>query len=98
MNGRQFIRSIKDTYNDEDYCTVVGFEAEMEMFRDWARLKGFRPVETWKFHTVCVWYYDVHGKTVGLFFEKEDEDGLRELCEDKMFNGWVCINGSNPFV
>ena len=95
MNFKQFLKTIEGTYKDDEYCTVVGWDIEMENFEAECKIKRIIPES--KLYTVCV-YQGV--RVLGLFFDKEWEDTLKPIVYGGAHGrgyGRLVMNGKNPF-
>lgn len=93
---KQFVQSLESSYENDEISNVVGWDFYMDMFKELARLKGVRPLETWNFHIVTVFKGE---RIVGLLFDKEDEIFLQEIIDsDPNLKNYCVVNGSNPFI
>lgn len=92
---KQFVKSIAETYESDEYCNVTGWDFYMESFREWCRFKHIIPSFSWELSPVTVFKGE---PIVMVVFDKDDEQLLRELIKDKMFNDNLVMNGSNPFI
>lgn len=92
MLVKDFIKSLENTYSDDEYFTVVGWDIELENFFEECKIRHI-PMES-KIYPVCV-YKDVSIK--GIFFSKDVETKIRKIVYENGGYGRLVINGKNPF-
>ena len=90
---KDFIKSLENTYSDDTYFNVVGWDIELENFEAECEARGI-PTES-RIYPVCV-YRGIHIK--GLYFHKDFQDIVKKIVYDNGGYGRLVLNGSNPFV
>lgn len=93
MNVKNFIKSLENTYHDDEYFTVVGWDIELENFAEECKIRHI-PMES-KIYTVCVF----KGVLIkGIFFSKDVYDKVKKIVYDNGGYGRLVLNGQNPFI
>ena len=93
MNVKTFIKSLENTYSDDEYFTVVGWDMEVENLIEECKIRHI-PMET-KAYQVCIF----KGTTIkGLFFDKDVENEIRKIVYENGGYGRLVLNGQNPFI
>ena len=93
MLCKDFIKSLENTYSDDTYFNVVGWDVELENFQEECKLRNI-PTES-EIYPVCVF----RGISIkGLYFHKDFQDIVKKIVYDNGGYSRLVINGSNPFT
>ena len=93
MNVKTFIKSLENTYSDDEYFTVVGWDIELENLIEECKIRHI-PMES-RIYQVCVF----KGTTIkGVFFDKDVENEIRKIVYENGGYGRLVLNGQNPFI
>ncbi len=90
MNINEFVSSLEGTYDNKDYCSVVGYEIDMERLYRTCQSEDI-PMAS-RLYPVTVFMGWV---VKGLLFDKKYEQKISEMIKD---NDKLVMNGSNPFI
>ena len=91
MLAKDFIKNLENTYHDEKYFTIVGWEVELENLYEECKVRKI-PTES-KIYPVCV-FRGIHIK--GIYFDKKYEKKMKSII-NKGYSRLV-MNGKNPFI
>ena len=93
MNVKTFIKSLENTYSDDKYFTVVGWDMEVENFVEECKIKHI-PMES-RIYQICI-FKGVSIKSV--FFDKDVYDIVRKIVYENGGYARLVLNGQNPFI
>ena len=93
MNVKTFIKSLENTYSDNEFFNVVGWDIEIENFVEECRIRHI-PMES-KPYPVCIF----KGISIkGVFFDKDVENEVKKIVYENGGYGRLVLNGQNPFI
>lgn len=92
MNVKTFIKSMENTYKDDNHFNVVGWDIEVENFVEECKIRHI-PMES-RIYQVCVF----KGTTIkGVFFDKDVENEVKKIVYENGGYARLVLNGQNPF-
>lgn len=92
MNVKNFIKSMENTYKDDNHFNVVGWDIEVENFVEECKIRHI-PMES-RIYQVCVF----KGTTIkGVFFDKDVENEVKKIVYENGGYARLVLNGQNPF-
>lgn len=93
MNVKNFIKSMENTYKDDNHFNVVGWDIEVENLVEECKIRNI-PMES-KAYQVCIF----KGTTIkGVFFDKDVYDIVRKIVYENGGYARLVLNGRNPFI
>ena len=93
MNVKNFIKSMENTYKDDNYFNVVGWDIELGNLVEECKIRNI-PMES-KAYQVCIF----KGVTIkGVFFDKDVYDKIKKIIYDNGGYARLVLNGRNPFI
>lgn len=92
MNVKTFIKSLENTYSDDEYFTVVGWDIELENLYEECKIRRIS-MES-KIYPVCVF----KGVSIkGIFFSKDVESKIKKIIYENGGYSRLVLNRKNPF-
>ncbi len=92
VSVKEFIKAFEGTYDNEDYCNVVGWDIELENFAVECDVRGIPKAS--QIYTFCIF----KGVTLkGILFDKKFQNKVEKIVYHNGGYGRLVVNAVNPF-